>query len=387
MISKVEDYEYVVGDNIDDEHPHGDMDRILINGEIMPLRTGVSATTDVEAAKIMRGEDICFLLEWLLQRDWRSYNYWDSTGSWSADGESHNQATFTRQLLRVCNANGKKNNVWKAIAWMGWLWGDGDLCDGWPHLCFFTKDALKSVSGELPGTTASDILRVEYFIKQSLEHVDLWAKEYNPYQGGAGTVVDNGICLTQAEIKNYFAGFAKANGLGYGTPPILSSPPKTLKKVDGSQQLPTGLSSIGWSKSFLRTRTSSGYTEVYQRFIQYQTPGNYIVELTLEHATEVVMYVAFVIHRKEKNVGGATTTTKTIICKSFAMTQTSAGAFAISTDTIGESFVTNLVKEAGIDVDGWTASGSGTGRAYLAADIYTYYFPIVWHDDHTSFSA
>ena len=64
----VDEYEFVVGANIDADHPHGDLDRIIIDGDIMPLRTGVSPTTGVERKRILRGEDIAFLWECIGER-------------------------------------------------------------------------------------------------------------------------------------------------------------------------------------------------------------------------------------------------------------------------------------------------------------------------------
>lgn len=102
MVKRVEDYEYVVGCCIDDEHPHGDMDRILFDGEIMPFRSGVSATTGVERKRILRGEDICFLLEWLAQTlstiERYAYTYTDS-GEWHWYPECNKvEALFSRKL-------------------------------------------------------------------------------------------------------------------------------------------------------------------------------------------------------------------------------------------------------------------------------------------------
>ena len=56
MINNAEQYEWVRGDNVDEDHPHGDLDRIIISGDIMPLRTE-------DEKNILRGEDIAFLLE------------------------------------------------------------------------------------------------------------------------------------------------------------------------------------------------------------------------------------------------------------------------------------------------------------------------------------
>lgn len=73
MISRASDYLFVSGDNIDDEHPHGDLDRIIINGEVMPLRTGNTDNVDsdgnpIPKQNILRGEDISFLLEAMCER-------------------------------------------------------------------------------------------------------------------------------------------------------------------------------------------------------------------------------------------------------------------------------------------------------------------------------
>lgn len=85
MISSAEEYEYVTGADVDEAHPHGDLDRILIDGEIMPLRTGDTDKTDrngkaIPRTKIMRGEDIAFLLEAVYQRYYS--NWWTERVIW-----------------------------------------------------------------------------------------------------------------------------------------------------------------------------------------------------------------------------------------------------------------------------------------------------------------
>ena len=74
MISDPSEYVYVIGDNIDDDHPLGDMERLrYFDGEVMPLREVNTENFDaagqpIPKKNIMRGEDICFLLEALLER-------------------------------------------------------------------------------------------------------------------------------------------------------------------------------------------------------------------------------------------------------------------------------------------------------------------------------
>lgn len=61
MISDVSQYYYVKGEDEDVLHPHGDLDRILIDGSIMPFRDGVKKN-------VLRGEDIVFLKEFCCER-------------------------------------------------------------------------------------------------------------------------------------------------------------------------------------------------------------------------------------------------------------------------------------------------------------------------------
>ena len=64
MITRASEYNWISGDfNVSEGYP-------LINGGIMPLRTGTSATTGVENSKILRGEDVCFLAEAAKERNY-----------------------------------------------------------------------------------------------------------------------------------------------------------------------------------------------------------------------------------------------------------------------------------------------------------------------------
>lgn len=69
MINSVQDYKFVTGADIDTGHPHGDLDRILINGGIMPLRdTTLNPANPTNWKKCLRGEDIAFLFEGCCER-------------------------------------------------------------------------------------------------------------------------------------------------------------------------------------------------------------------------------------------------------------------------------------------------------------------------------
>lgn len=68
MITDVSEYLFVTGENIDADHPHGDLDRIIIDGDIMPLRTGTTLT-GVSRKNLLRGEDPAFLMEAACERE------------------------------------------------------------------------------------------------------------------------------------------------------------------------------------------------------------------------------------------------------------------------------------------------------------------------------
>lgn len=69
MINSASDYQFVTGRNIDAQHPHGDLDRIIINGGIMPLRSSSSsASSTINWKNCLRGEDIAFLQEAYCER-------------------------------------------------------------------------------------------------------------------------------------------------------------------------------------------------------------------------------------------------------------------------------------------------------------------------------
>ena len=84
MITDVNEYLFVTGENIDADHPHGDLDRVVIDGDVMPLRTGTNST-GMSRKNILRGEDPAFLLEAACERR-------------AVTGTSELPTTFTRKV-------------------------------------------------------------------------------------------------------------------------------------------------------------------------------------------------------------------------------------------------------------------------------------------------
>lgn len=87
MINNVSEYQFVEGDDIDSSHPHGDLDRIVINGGIMPLRDEtLNPSNPTNWKKCLRGEDIAFLMEGVKER------------SYLADKRNALKSTFTSEI-------------------------------------------------------------------------------------------------------------------------------------------------------------------------------------------------------------------------------------------------------------------------------------------------
>lgn len=77
MIPQLSGYIFVDGVDKDADHPHGDLDRILVNGEIMTRRTGDTDRKDkdgnaIPRANILRGEDVIFAAECINAREFLS---------------------------------------------------------------------------------------------------------------------------------------------------------------------------------------------------------------------------------------------------------------------------------------------------------------------------
>lgn len=110
MINSVEQYRYVTGANVDDKHPHGDLDRIIIDGKIMPNRTG-------DDKNILRGEDVAYLMEMhaRLRNDLSGLTlhgtargWFDRSGGVVTAGITCRDLAFTRQL-----SNAQLSNIHK----------------------------------------------------------------------------------------------------------------------------------------------------------------------------------------------------------------------------------------------------------------------------------
>lgn len=117
MINNVSEYQFVTGQNIDAQHPHGDLDRIIIDGGIMPLRSSSSsAASTINWKNCLRGEDIAFLYEAACERlRAMSVLYGPSyVGSFSREVRADivNNIGFDIRLLFERSGSGYWNSAW-----------------------------------------------------------------------------------------------------------------------------------------------------------------------------------------------------------------------------------------------------------------------------------
>lgn len=90
MIEKASDYVFVVGDNVDDGHPLGDLNRIDIRGEL--------ALVSLRSPYPIRGEDVAFLLEASQERGFALNGMEPNPGS-----SVFSRKISSAQMLRVTN--------------------------------------------------------------------------------------------------------------------------------------------------------------------------------------------------------------------------------------------------------------------------------------------
>ncbi len=229
MISSAEEYEYVTGADVDEAHPHGDLDRIVIDGGIMPLRTGDTGKKDkdgnaIPRQKILRGEDVAFLMEAVMQRSGRNwlveshYYHWvydTSSKTWSREkqtiaGTTVKKNTFSRKICAQ-NFGGRHGpNAENGIADL-----IGGVCDNCTNgLSFEAKVFVVATGVESP---SSDDFRSAY----GLGGLPDALRPYGDYGAlKAGSALDKGLLyayfMTVAALKYAYLGTVTHNSVRYG---------------------------------------------------------------------------------------------------------------------------------------------------------------------------
>jgi len=381
MVSSVEDYEYVFGENIDDDHPHGDMDRIIINGEIMPLRTGASETTGVEKKRILRGEDVVFLMEWARQRiasvDYAKAGATEVSIDFKTPYKTIERFLFTRRVSAAQMDGVDRPDIYNLSYELS---ASALFIDA-----AYLSDAVVAANGTaLKAAFAFQTLAELGFAKPSF--------------AAGGT-------LSLSSIESFFAAFADAQSLG-----VAHVAGKTIgdiaikndarriktetKDGDGEWQTTETDLDLGDSENYYyqtpllykhyRNFFPRSGSNTYKNEWWTYTPGVTLLEIHAPHAVKVVAVCAFGVESPHALDESGATIKKTIFVP-IQMTEKSGKRFVLTSDTFDEAFVDELCEMYG---ETWENSYSFGGTYYIGNFNVSSWsvYPVVFFDDHTKIS-
>ena len=385
MVGKDEGYEYVIGEDVDDTHPLGDLNRILINGEIMPLRTGVSETTGIEKKRILRGEDVVFLMEWARQRiaaiemfdyqmlvDGEHTRVQDSTdykALW-ASSSSDEAVRFSRRVsaAQMGAIAAPAANAVPNPAGMSWPLTDG----------YFFDESQLSTSKALEAGSTVPIFRevVEAFGGVRMTGLPSFA---------------SGDALDLSKMEAFFGECASFGGLGYcpcqgesviDTPGIgfLYNPLlKGLEVPFVSSYYGEIYNRIGAMWGFSRSR---GWSSDGSATYSWNLPktGHEILKVTAPNAVKVVAVLAM-------HVRGKVTTQYAHVFIPKELERGSDGVFTLWSDGLSEDSFLDEVEDLADGVGLTTRWTDSEGRACESVGItHLAIVPVVFFDDHTKIS-
>ncbi len=389
MVSSVEDYEYVFGENIDDAHPHGDMDRILINGEIMPLRTGASETTGVEKKRILRGEDVCFLREWFRQRIDRIAKYTLGTGyevslahSWQGTGYYSYQLNFSRKIT---------NTQFNRIFDSSYL----------KYTLFLTESSLQE-----------QVFQRQY-VSSSYGYL-LTFTEFAEKFAGSAQITDDmipkvkyGDVLSFEKMSQFFDLCVSFQDYGVGS--FLDWSYESNKNDDGTytteltenESVSFAMSIRTWKNGVLTSEEddTTGF-EIRDYYTDYgdiytliktlkgkylMNEGDTLLTVYAPHASKVIAICSFYAWTGGENVGYETNGVKMMI--PVQMQEGSGKVFTLMSDEFaGDAGVEKLKAKSGLVTEWQQETSDGTIQRYSFRAIFNSIVPVVFFDDHTKIS-
>ncbi len=383
--SNVGDYEYVIGADVDDEHPHGDMDRILINGEIMPLRTGASETTGVEKKRILRGEDVVFLMEWARQRI-AAIDAYEWVATW--DGENATNTSWSHDYAGVFKSGyapafdfsrkvsaSQLNNiplVYQGYAAITAVWFFGYLVDvvkGLSETVGFAEDCGGAKVAGLPTAAAGNALS-----RQSV------LGYLSAFQGMQDSGVHLGQEFRSKLIMRYF-GYDDLEG-----------------KVTEFSRLEYGfINRHSYScPNYGASEGDDGSRQfgLYEKVLDY---SGVLLKIHAPHASKVVAVCKFVCF------GDISYNQTCVLYLPVEMAMGEGGFFTLSGSRFsGVGFIDELIEASGVDVEATVERPYETQKfvnfgAYSFWDdkkhristanyVYGAIYPVVFFDDHTKIS-
>ena len=388
MVSSVEDYEYVFGADIDDEHPHGDMDRIIINGEIMPLRTGVSETTGVEKKRILRGEDVCFLREWFRQRVDRIAKYTLGTGYEVSLAHSWQGTDYTSYLLNfhLKITNTQFNRIFDSsyLKYILFL-TESSLQDQvfqrpyesstYGYLLTFTEFAEKFAGSTQ--ITDDMIPKVKYGEALSLEKMSQFFDLCVSFQDyGVGSFLDWSYESNKNDDGTYTTELTENKSVSF------SMSIRTWRDdvITSEENDTTGCEikdyyyDYGDNLSFFKTRKGK----------YLMNEGASLLTVYAPHASKVIAICSFYAWTGGSN-GYETNGVK--MCIPIQMQEGSGKVFTLMSDEFaGDAGVEKLKAKSGLVTEWQYEMSRGTVQCYSFNAIFNSIVPVVFFDDHTKIS-
>lgn len=387
--SNVGDYEYVIGADVDDDHPHGDMDMIIINGEIMPLRTGASETTGVEKKRILRGEDVVFLMEWARQRI-AAIDIVKAAGSSevSYDWVAHFKETFTEY--------GAFTRLVSAAQMARLFFVNPDDAGTELNVTYYSRFvAASALAKKVVVPTATQTSPLERCVTDfDMKKVEELGIDFPAFASG------DALSLAKMSALFEVAAAAQDMALAYRQPPCSSTTglsfPANVKwrrdvwmTADGTWSSSEGEVSSSTdaplSKSYYNAEWNSG-TKTFSTGYVFCKPGVTLFDLHAPHAVKVVALCAFRCYSNYAKDSSGDIIYK-IVYIPVQMEEQDGKRFVLTTDGFDADFVDELCEMYG---ETWETSSTATwGRTEQGSFTVSSWgcLPIVFFDDHTRIAA
>lgn len=389
MVKSAADYEYVTGANVDDEHPHGDLDRIQIDGGIMTVRGG----------NAIRGEDIAFLTEFANQR-----RFAVTGGSMIVEGKEKTlkaypkdfSATGASVFSRELTSRGldSPNNEFRDLADLseatstssGLYYNSISFFDAPPTLTFaHSRGTDRSLDHDVLVKLIADSYIVKSFDVSSLTVPDsgdpLKKKIVMDYFDASAKIKDNGVCLIGSTFNVDTISFASASSTDGGLKYQRSVGTWTsYHKPEGYDLIPD------WGVLEDDAELIYPFATIYNHYYGHGFPpaGCSMMTVDAPHGANVIALCAFFLFSqdRDKNV-----VELSVLLRPYSMVKEGSQTFALKSDAFASaSAVDEIVAASGISTPDDESSDDYTSH-YKRIGIDLKVFPVVYFDSHTNWSA
>ena len=382
MVKSADGYEYVTGADVDDEHQHGDLDRIQIDGNIMPVR-GDNA---------VRGEDIAFLTEFANQR-----RFAVTGGSMISSGKEKTFKAFPEDFSTK-GASSFSRKLTSSELWSPYL-EFLDLADlsktiGTPSILFFSATPTATFV-HTPGAG-------EMF--DHYEFVELIAEKYSGKSFDASSLrtIGSGDPVQKKIVMDYFDNAEKIKDNGVGLMNMFSA-----DSVSFASSSSTDESILKYQHS-VGTWTSSSEPEGYDVIpgwgvyendfdtnLSFPMFSNYhghgfppagcsMITVDAIHGDKAVALCAFSLYSYTSD---NSLFDRAVLLRPYSMAKEGSHTFVLRSDAFASaSAVDEIVTASGISSPNDGSSDWSTYH-YKKIIIMLRVFPVVYFDGHTNWSA